>query len=586
MAKSTRHGSSPQGDLSHARQGRELQDSEQLDDSAEENEVKGRGRRKGLVVMSDAEEEVDELCDGEIDDVSTHSRPEDMPSHILLNPPLKERYTAQDIAPGFMDVIQQRSRSIDFVRWYSDTAEGVGCFEKCFSDADADADASQCAQCAQQDIKCKYNVSQHSSQREFRCLSCGKGRGIDCSWSEDLKQAYLREAYQLDAGEARVLISSTEDDPQAVLAAYYQEWRTNPAIRALDDNVRLSLKKVQGNIRPQRVTRSKPNATTPTSSLPPSTPASAGPKLKGRSHNDLAASKQLAGPSSSHTRMKPSIATSDQLTPPPSTAGPVRLQAHGRPSVEPHDSLVHVEHPVVHHNMAGRLVDAAHTLADAQVYSTHMDASPAAKALGTVRPALLEIPGEAVQGLDQFLKSVLDSSSSATRPLQEKILSLEAELQQVKLELETEKSLRLAHFTDRDKIIADQGKIIADRDGVIAGQQRTIADLSRSIAKMDICTQTARHLISGQPNLPSTDTDPPLGGQCQVDTSDARNLMLTLLPKIAAHADLAGRQWVEQLCSLVQDPLPPILGKRPMGETSGREESGQESHAKRRRQLT
>jgi hypothetical protein len=102
---------------------------------------------------------------------------------------------------------------------------------------------------------------------------------------------------------------------------------------------------------------------------------------------------------------------------------------------------------------------------------------------------------------------------------------------------------------------------------------------------MDICTQTARHLISGQPNLPSTDTDPPLGGQCQVDTSDARNLMLTLLPKIAAHADLAGRQWVEQLCSLVQGPLPPVLGKRPMGETSGSEGSGKKSQAKRRKQL-
>jgi hypothetical protein len=59
---------------------------------------------------------------------------------------------------------------------------------------------------------------------------------------------------------------------------------------------------------------------------------------------------------------------------------------------------------------------------------------------------------------------------------------LEAELQQVKLELEAEKVLCLAHAVDGDKIIADQNKTIGDRDKIIAGQQRTIAELKRNIA--------------------------------------------------------------------------------------------------------
>jgi hypothetical protein len=39
----------------------------------------------------------------------------------------------------------------------------------------------------------------------------------------------------------------------------------------------------------------------------------------------------------------------------------------------------------------------------------------------------------------------------------------------VKLELEAEKVLCLAHAVDGDKIIADQKKTIGDRDKIIAG---------------------------------------------------------------------------------------------------------------------
>jgi len=59
---------------------------------------------------------------------------------------------------------------------------------------------------------------------------------MDCSWSKDLKQAYLQEAYQLDIGEAHILVLSMDDDPQATLATYYQAWHTHPATHALDDN--------------------------------------------------------------------------------------------------------------------------------------------------------------------------------------------------------------------------------------------------------------------------------------------------------------------------------------------------------------
>ncbi|KAG1855277.1 hypothetical protein F4604DRAFT_1932336 [Suillus subluteus] len=566
-----------------------LQDSEQLDDGAEESKGLRRKRRAVLIISDD--EEV-----GEVDDVSTHGRPEDMPSHIPLGAPLKARYTAQDIAPGFMKAVVAGVGDLNFVRWYCDTAEG-------------------CTQCAQKDIKCRYPVSENSSQRELRCVPCGQGRGMDCSWSQDSKQAYLRETYQLDVGEARVLVSSMDDDPQATLAAYYQVWRTDPATRALDDDVRLSLKKVQGNTRPHRVTRNKFIATTP-APPPPSTPATTRPNFDGPSHNDPATPHRLgdsaasAGPLSSHTRRNPSddVARLDRLTPLPSTAGPLppatptasadplRLQVLGRPSIEAPSSRVDAEHIVSHHDEGGRLPDSAHVLADAQGNSTHVDASPAADILGTIRPVLPhlpDLPGEAVQGLDQFLKSLLGSNSSTTRPLQDKIHTLEAELQQVKLELEAEKALRFAHTVDGDKIIADQKKIIADRDEIIAGQQRTIADLGRNIAKMDICSQVARYLISGQPNIPSgmlaadviADAAPPPGGQCQVTTSDARDLILTLLPTILSYTDHAGRRWVEHLCSLVRGTSPPIVGKRPVDEISGSPEgSGQKSQVKRRKQ--
>ncbi|KAG2030453.1 hypothetical protein BDR03DRAFT_987068 [Suillus americanus] len=581
MAKSTRRGSSSHCGPSHVRQGTGLQDGGRLDDGAEESKGLRRKRRAVLVISDD--EEV-----GEVDNVSTHGRPGDMPSHIPLGAPLKARYAAQDIAPGFMKAV----------------VAGVG-------------ELNFCTQCAQKDIKCRYPVSENSSQRELRCVPCGKGRGMDCSWSQDLKQAYLRETYQLDVGEARVLVSSTDDDPQATLAAYYQVWRTDPATRALDDNVRLSLKKVQGNTRPHRVTRNKFIATTP-APPPPSTPATTRPNLEGPSLNDPATPHRLgdsaasAGPLSSHTRRSPSddVARLDRLTPFPSTAGPpppatptasegpLRLQVLGRPSIEAASSRVDAEHIFSHHDEGGRLPDSAHVLADAQVNSTHVDASPAADILGTIRPVLPhlpDLPGEAVQGLDQFLKSLLGSNSSTTRPLQEKIHALEAELQQVKLELETEKASRFAHTVDVDKIIADQKKIIADRDEIIAGQQETIADLGRNVAKMDICSQVARHLISGQPNIPSgmltadviADAAPPPGGQCQVTTSDVRDLVLTLLPTILSYTDHAGRRWVEHLCSLVQGTCtsPPVVGKRPVDEISGSlEGSGQKSQVKRRKQ--
>jgi hypothetical protein len=100
-----------------------------LDDGAEENNGLRRiQKRRAVLVVSDEEG----LCDDEIDDVSTHCRPGDMPSYIPLGAPLKARYTAQDLAPGFMKAVVAGVRDINFVRWYCDTAEGVGCFQNAF----------------------------------------------------------------------------------------------------------------------------------------------------------------------------------------------------------------------------------------------------------------------------------------------------------------------------------------------------------------------------------------------------------------------------------------------------------------------
>ncbi|KAG2088552.1 uncharacterized protein F5147DRAFT_780946 [Suillus discolor] len=609
MAKSTRHASSSQDGPSHVRQGAELQGSEQLDDGSQES--KGLRRKKKVVLIISDDEEVDEegLGDGSIDDVPTYGRPEDMPSHIPLGAPLQVRYTAQDIAPGFMKAVMACTTDVSFVRWYCDIAEGVGCSHKCHSNANP----LQCTQCAQKDIKCRYPISENSSQRELRCIPCGKGRVMDCSWSQDLRQAYLREAYQLDVGEARVLASSTDDDPQATLAAYYQVWRTDPATHILDDNVRLSLRKVQRNMGPGRVTRSKLIGTSPTPPPPPpSTPASTRPKLKGSSHtrNDLATphrhtgSAASAGPLPSHMHRNSSdVASSDRLTPPLSTtgpllpatptasAGPLRLQVRDS-SITATSSRVNTERAVSHYNVGGRLPNTTHALADAQVDSTHAEVSPATDILSTRRPVLphlSDLPGEAAQGLDQFLKSVLGSTSSTNKSLQEKIFTLEAELQQVKSELEAEKALRLTHTLDGDKTIADQHKTIAERDKIIADQQRTIANLSRNVAKMDVCSQAARRLISGQLNPPSgmlvADAAPSPGGQYKVTTTDVKDFLLTLLPTISSRADREGRWWVEHLCSLVQGTSPPIKGKRSVGEISGSAEgSDKKSQAKRRKQ--
>ncbi|KAG2139960.1 hypothetical protein BD769DRAFT_1663132 [Suillus cothurnatus] len=418
----------------HVRQGAGLPDSKQLDDGTEESESL-RWKRRAVLIISD-DEEVDEevLCVSEIDDVSTHGCPGDMPFYIPLGAPLKAQYTAQDLTPGFMKAVIAGIGDLNFVHWYCDTAEG-------------------CTQCAQKSIKCRYPISENFSQCELQCIPCGKGRGMDCSWSKDLKQAYLWEAYQLDVGEASPLPSHTHRNPS-------------------DD-----------------------------------------------------------------------VARSDWVTPPPSTAGPPPLamptasadhllfQIHRRPSIEATSSWVDAEYIVPNHNAGGRLPDSAHILKDAQINSPHVDTSLAADILATVQPVLPHLP-------DLLGKA-------------EKIYMLEVELQQVKLELEAEKVLCLAHTVDGDKIIADQEKTIGDRDEIIAGQQRTIAELKRNIAKMDICSQVARYLISSQPNIPSSmpatnviaDAAPP-GGQCQVTTSDARDLMLTLLLTISSHADLAGRRQV------------------------------------------
>jgi len=122
MAKSTRHRSSSQVGPSHVRQGAGLPDSKQLDDGTEESKSLRQKRRAVLIVSDDEEVDEEVLCVGEIDDVSTHGRPGDMPF-------LKAQYTAQDLTPSFMKAVVAGVGDLNFVHWYCDTAEGVGCFQ-------------------------------------------------------------------------------------------------------------------------------------------------------------------------------------------------------------------------------------------------------------------------------------------------------------------------------------------------------------------------------------------------------------------------------------------------------------------------
>ncbi|KAG2063311.1 hypothetical protein BDR04DRAFT_1163893 [Suillus decipiens] len=156
----------------------------------------------------------------------TCARPSNMPSHISLGAPVTHR-TAKDLTPTFLKDAKFEVSKPVFIQWF--IANG----------------SYQCRACARKAVSCRYPPVAAGTQRNFKCTACRNERGGSCSWLQDLLEVYIREAYQLDVGEARVLASSKENDPQRTLSSYYQTWLAEPAGRCSDDESRERLKALE-----------------------------------------------------------------------------------------------------------------------------------------------------------------------------------------------------------------------------------------------------------------------------------------------------------------------------------------------------
>jgi hypothetical protein len=97
-------------------------------------------------------------------------------------------------------------------------------------------------------VSCGYPPVADGTQRNFKCTTCCNEHGGLCSWLQDLLEVYIHEAYQLDVGEARVLASSKENNPQGTLSSYYQTWLAEPAGCYSDDELREQLKALETTI--------------------------------------------------------------------------------------------------------------------------------------------------------------------------------------------------------------------------------------------------------------------------------------------------------------------------------------------------
>ncbi|KAG1855230.1 hypothetical protein F4604DRAFT_1932285 [Suillus subluteus] len=153
----------------------------------------------------------------------TCARPSNMPSHISLGAPVTHR-TAKDLTPTFLRDAKLEVSKPSFIRWFIATCP------------------YECSACARKAVACAYPPVADVTQRNFKCRACRNERGGICSWLQDLLQVYIREVYQLDVGEARVLVSSKSNDPQGTLSSYYQIWLAEPAGRCSDDESREQLK--------------------------------------------------------------------------------------------------------------------------------------------------------------------------------------------------------------------------------------------------------------------------------------------------------------------------------------------------------
>ncbi|KIK36744.1 hypothetical protein CY34DRAFT_16171 [Suillus luteus UH-Slu-Lm8-n1] len=205
--------------------------SDESDAAKEQRLIRAAGKRKAYEEDIDHQENQSQL---------TCARPSNMPSHVSLGAPVTHR-TAKDLTPTFLMDAKLEVSKTNFIRWF---------IASC---------SYQCSACARKGASCGYPPLADNIQRNFKCTVCRNGSGEECSLLPDLIEVYIREAYQLDVGEARILASSKSINPQGTLSSYYQTWLEEPAGRCTesDDESRERLKALQTAMSLERPRRRK-----------------------------------------------------------------------------------------------------------------------------------------------------------------------------------------------------------------------------------------------------------------------------------------------------------------------------------------
>ncbi|KAG1818947.1 hypothetical protein EV424DRAFT_1539904 [Suillus variegatus] len=189
---------------------------DESDHAKEQRRVRAAGKRKAREDL-DHEDNPSQL---------TYARPSNMPSHISLGAPVT-RKTTKDLTPTFLVDARIQVKRPNFIRWF------LAAF------------AYQCSMCVTKKVSCELPPVTDGTQRKFKCTACRDDCNVICSWFQDLLEVYIREAYQLDVGEARVLASSKGNDPQGTLRGYYQTWLAEHAERCSDGKLREDLETLE-----------------------------------------------------------------------------------------------------------------------------------------------------------------------------------------------------------------------------------------------------------------------------------------------------------------------------------------------------
>ncbi|KAG2063421.1 hypothetical protein BDR04DRAFT_1163723 [Suillus decipiens] len=193
--------------------------SNESDAAKEQRRVRAAGKRK-------AHEDLDP--EGDLFRL-TYDRPPNLPPHISLGAPVT-RKSINDLTPTFLVDAKVEIKRPNFIRWFIATFP------------------YQCSACVKKKASCGYPPVADGVQRRFACTPCRGERGVTCSWLQDLLEVYIRETYQLDVGEARVLASSKGNDPQGTLNSYYKTWLAEPAGCYSDGELRERLKALEAII--------------------------------------------------------------------------------------------------------------------------------------------------------------------------------------------------------------------------------------------------------------------------------------------------------------------------------------------------